>query len=61
VAWEPAIQFCKSTLGADRIMYAMDYPYQYHAEEVAAQDAMAMSAQDKKAFFQTNAEKVFGL
>ena len=30
-------------------------------EEVAAQDAMAMSAQDKKAFFQTNAETVFGL
>jgi 5-carboxyvanillate decarboxylase len=61
VAWEPAIQFCRSTLGMDRIMYAMDYPYQYHAEEVAAQDAMAMSAQDKKAFFQTNAERVFGL
>jgi 2,3-dihydroxybenzoate decarboxylase len=61
VAWEPAIQFCKATLGIDRIMYAMDYPYQYLPEEVAAQDAMAMSAQDKKAFFQTNAEKVFGL
>jgi 2,3-dihydroxybenzoate decarboxylase len=61
VAWEPAIQFCRSTLGADRIMYAMDYPYQYQADEVAAQDAMTMSAGDKKAFFQTNAEKVFGL
>jgi 5-carboxyvanillate decarboxylase len=61
VAWEPAIQFCKSTLGIDRIMYAMDYPYQYHAEEVAAQDAMTMNAQDKKAFFQTNAERVFNL
>ena len=61
MAWEPAIQFCKSTLGADRIMYAMDYPYQYHPEEVAAQDAMSMSAEDKRAFFQTNAERVFGL
>jgi 5-carboxyvanillate decarboxylase len=61
MAWEPAIQFCKSTLGADRILYAMDYPYQYQPDEVAAQDAMAMSAQDKKAFFQTNAETVFGL
>ena len=61
VAWEPAIQFCRSTLGADRILYAMDYPYQYQPEEVAAQDAMAMSAEDKKAFFQTNAERVFGL
>jgi hypothetical protein len=36
-----------------------DYPYQYEPEEVAAQDAM--SVEDKKAFFQTNAEKVFGL
>jgi 2,3-dihydroxybenzoate decarboxylase len=42
-------------------MYAMDYPYQYHPEEVAAQDAMAMNMQDKKAFFQTNAQKVFDL
>ena len=58
---EPAIQFCKTTLGADRIMYAMDYPYQYEAQEVAIQDAMTMSAADKKAFFQTNAERVFGL
>lgn len=39
----------------------MDYPYQYQADEVAVQDAMTMSAQDKKAFFQTNAETVFGL
>jgi len=61
VAWEPAIQFCKATLGADRIMYAMDYPYQYQPEEVAVQDAMNMSAEDKRAFFQTNAERVFGL
>jgi len=61
MAWEPAIQFCKTTLGIDRIMYAMDYPYQYQPEEVAAQDAMTMSTQDKKAFFQTNAERVFGL
>jgi 2,3-dihydroxybenzoate decarboxylase len=61
LAWEPAIQFCKATLGADRIMYAMDYPYQYEAAEVSAQDAMTMSLEDKKAFFQSNAERVFGL
>jgi 2,3-dihydroxybenzoate decarboxylase len=39
----------------------MDYPYQYQPEEVAAQDAMTMSPHDKRAFFQTNAEMVFGL
>jgi 2,3-dihydroxybenzoate decarboxylase len=61
MAWEPAIQFCKGTLGGDRIMYAMDYPYQYEVQEVVAQDAMEMSLAEKKAFFQTNAERVFGL
>lgn len=61
MAWEPAIQFAKGTLGADRILYAMDYPYQYVPDEVRAQDAMAMSIEDKKAFFQTNAERVFNL
>jgi len=61
MAWEPAIQFCRGTLGMDRIMYAMDYPYQYAPSEVAAQDAMDLSLEDKKAFFQTNAERVFNL
>jgi 5-carboxyvanillate decarboxylase len=59
VAWDKAIAFSQDTLGADRVMYAMDYPYQYAPVEVAALDGMAMSAADKKAFFQTNAERVF--
>lgn len=42
-------------------MYAMDYPYQYVHDEVRAQDAMAISDADKKAFFQTTAERVFRL
>ena len=42
-------------------MYAMDYPYQYELGEVAACDAMTIPDADKKAFFQTNAERVFKL
>ena len=61
MAWEPAIQFCRGTLGIDRIMYAMDYPYQYQLEEVRVQDALDLTAEDKRAFFQTNAERVFNL
>jgi 2,3-dihydroxybenzoate decarboxylase len=59
VAWEPAIKFSQQTLGVDRVMYAMDYPYQYQRDEVIAMDNMTMSAEDKKKFFQTNAEAVF--
>jgi len=61
VAWEPAILFCHSVLGADRVMYAMDYPYQYLAEEVITCDNLALSDTDKKKFFQLNAERVFSL
>ncbi len=59
VAWEPAIKFAQQVVGVDRVLYAMDYPYQYQVDEVIALDNMTMSAEDKKKFFQTNAETVF--
>jgi 5-carboxyvanillate decarboxylase len=61
MASEPAIKFTQDMMGADRVMYAMDYPYQHAIDEVIALDAMSMSAQDKKAFFQGNAEAAFHL
>ena len=59
VAWEPAIKFTQSVMGVDRVMYAMDYPYQYAVDEVTVMDNMQMSDEDKKKFFQTNAQRVF--
>jgi 5-carboxyvanillate decarboxylase len=61
VAWEPAILFAQKVLGVSQVMYAMDYPYQARAEEVAASDHFDMNAAVKKSFFQTNAERVFRL
>ena len=59
VAWEPAIKFTQSVIGVDRVMYAMDYPYQYAVDEVTVMDNMQMCDKDKKKFFQTNAQRVF--
>jgi 5-carboxyvanillate decarboxylase len=59
--WPPTIAYAQTVLGKDRVMYAMDYPYQYFAEEVAASDSIAGSDDDRRAFFQTNAERVFKL
>ena len=61
VAWEPSVKMCQQVLGVDHVLYAMDYPYQFVPEEVVIADNFAMSAADKKAFFQTNAERVFAL
>jgi predicted TIM-barrel fold metal-dependent hydrolase len=61
VAWEPAIRFCQDVLGDDRVLYAMDYPYQQSSDEVAAYDRMAMDPARKLKLMQTNAEHVFRL
>jgi len=61
MAWEPAILFSQQVLGVDRVLYAMDYPYQCVESEVATHDNLPISAADKKRLFQTNAERVFKL
>jgi 5-carboxyvanillate decarboxylase len=61
MAWAPAITFVQSVIGVDRVMYAMDYPYQFELTEVDATDDIAISDEDKKKLFQTNAERVFSL
>jgi 2,3-dihydroxybenzoate decarboxylase len=59
--WEPAVMFTRSVVGSDRVLYAMDYPYQYVAEEVTAMDRLPLSGEEKRAFFQGIAERVFKL
>jgi len=59
--WAPAIRFCQEVLGADRVLYAMDYPYQFVPEEVKVTDEMKISEAERKLLYQTNAEKLFKL
>ncbi|WP_226015784.1 amidohydrolase family protein [Novosphingobium sp. FKTRR1] len=61
MAWEPAVRFCQQVMGEDRVMYAMDYPYQYEAAEVRAMDSMDLPPETLRKFFQTNAERWFKL
>jgi 5-carboxyvanillate decarboxylase len=61
MAWEPPILYAQSVLGVDRVLYAMDYPYQFVPEEVAVTDNLPISDADKKKLYETNAVKVFNL
>lgn len=60
MAWAPAIQFCQQVLGVERVLYAMDYPYQFEATEVTEMDGVG-SDLDRRKFYQLNAEQVFKL
>jgi 5-carboxyvanillate decarboxylase len=61
MAWEPPILYAQSVLGVDRVLYAMDYPYQFVPEEVKVTDDLPISESDKKKLYQINAERVFSL
>ncbi len=55
------IMYVQDVIGADRVMYAMDYPWQYVVEETAYLDAMPVAPEVLKAFYEDNARKVFGI
>ena len=61
MAWTPPIRYVQDVMGVDRLMYAMDYPYQFVPEEVNVTDELRIAYEDHKAFYQTNAERVFKL
>lgn len=57
----PAIKLMLEVMGEDRVMYAMDYPYEYVADEVRAHDLLDIPDATKKKLMQTNAERWFKL
>jgi 5-carboxyvanillate decarboxylase len=61
MAWEPPILYAQSVLGVDRVLYAMDYPYQFVPEEVAVTDNLPIPDADKKKLYESNAKHVFKL
>ncbi len=57
--WEAGIMFCQQVLGPDRVIFAMDYPYQQSSDELAAYDRMDMTPDVKKMLMEDNARHVF--
>ncbi|WMY78421.1 amidohydrolase family protein [Citricoccus sp. I39-566] len=59
--WEDEIMFVRKMMGADRVMYAMDYPYQYEPAEVQLQDDLPLTEEERFEFFEGIATRVFDL
>jgi 5-carboxyvanillate decarboxylase len=59
--WAPAILFTQQVLGVDRVLYAMDYPYQFVPEEVKVTDELPIGEEDRRKLYHLNAERVFKL
>jgi 2,3-dihydroxybenzoate decarboxylase len=61
MAWQPGIMFVRDVIGRDRVLYAMDYPYQYVADEVRHQDELPLDAAELREFFEGIAIRLFHL
>jgi 5-carboxyvanillate decarboxylase len=61
INWEPTVQFLQRVLGTERVLFAVDYPFEDQGEAVKAAEDIEMPDQDRLAFFQLNAERVFKL
>jgi 2,3-dihydroxybenzoate decarboxylase len=48
VNWDPPLELCVSVLGAENVMFAVDYPYQETFEAVDWMNAAPLSDEDKK-------------
>jgi predicted TIM-barrel fold metal-dependent hydrolase len=59
VNWVPALELCIKVLGADNIMWAVDYPYQETVEATRWLNDAPIAAEDKEKIFHRNAERVF--
>ena len=62
MGWAPVQKFVHEALGPERIMYAVDYPYQRNApHSIGVIEELPIPEEDKKKIFETNAVNLFNL
>jgi 2,3-dihydroxybenzoate decarboxylase len=59
IGWAPPVMYVRDVIGADRMMYAMDYPWQFVPLEVGELEKMPIGEAGLRQFFEDNARKVF--
>ena len=57
----PALRLALDVLGAERVLFAADYPYEDDAEAKAFLDGALLSDHERQLISHRNAERVFGL
>ena len=61
IFWQPALTCAYQALGADKILFAVDYPPESSKEAVEFLDAASICDTDKEKIYHINAEKLLSL
>jgi len=59
--WHPALQFAITVMGVERVLFAVDYPYESSEVAVAAIDSLPVDTADRERIYHLNAEKLLRL
>ena len=59
--WTPPLEYNVSVLGADKVMFAVDYPYQETFEAVNWMNQAPLSQETKQLVFGGNARRIFDI
>ncbi len=59
--YEAPLMLAHRVMGPDRILFAIDYPFEEAEEPVRVMDGAPISDEDKTKIYQTNAERAFNL
>ncbi len=61
MCWYPALLCSSLALGADKILFACDYPMESSQEAASFMASAPIAEADKEKLFHSNAERLFGL
>ena len=61
VCSHPALRHTLDVLGAEKVLFAADFPYESVEEAVTFMDSAPINEEDRQKIYQTNAEKLFRL
>lgn len=59
--YAPSVRQAIAVMGADKVLFAADWPYEDAVAATAAFDAIPMSPRERRMLYQTNAERAFRL
>lgn len=59
--WLAALMCCYYGMGADRILFAVDFPTESNEEAIKLVESASISDEDKEKIFHLNAEKLFNI
>ena len=59
--WHPLLQFLITVMGSDRVLFAVDYPYESNTEASQFMETAPISDIDKEKICHLNAERIFNI